>query len=130
MGGLAPRRSSTTAIDYHYGGIARSKSMSPSRIAPNSNYNKKSNIAQSSPRSIKKYNTWTNNIGIDNKLERKRGKKIQKKSKSMVYSPKGNKQNLPLMTFNDNNNDNYPSIIDRYYSNPDETVYAQKKKNE
>merc|ERR1711933_696578 len=47
--GLAPRRSSTTAIDYHYGGIARSnlrsKSMSPSRIAPNNSYNKKSNIA-------------------------------------------------------------------------------------
>ena len=167
--GLAPRRSSTTALDYYGGGggggggtgtggggggtggtqqvsqnehehhhtnistmgIARasanfrSKSSSPSRVAKTGSPRQRrgSNVAQSSPRHLKKYSTWTNNIGMETKLPTRN----QKKSKSMVVaSPKGNNDNneqLPItqtpyhkntISFSDDPND-----INRYHSNPE-----------
>lgn len=132
---LAPRRSSTTALDImgQAGALNtnfRSKSSSPSRVASSSSprNRKKSNVAQTSPRLLKKYNTWNNNIGMETKLPTK----PQKKSKSMVYSPKGNDQHLP-MTFNSlsdiDANTTTPQTpiglldsianISRYHSNPE-----------
>eukprot|EP00484_Ammonia_sp_Unknown_P029873 CAMPEP_0197050618 /NCGR_PEP_ID=MMETSP1384-20130603/25480_1 /TAXON_ID=29189 /ORGANISM="Ammonia sp." /LENGTH=257 /DNA_ID=CAMNT_0042483053 /DNA_START=1 /DNA_END=774 /DNA_ORIENTATION=+ len=140
---LAPRRSSTTALDYYQHGNAiladfRTKSASPSRIAcSGSPKDKRFNIAQTSPRLVRKYGSWTTESSPRKKLSTA---PERKKSKSAVFSSKDDMHDMDHQEENeeedDDNNQRFFSLqemaafltedADRYHSDP-EDIGSRKK---